>query len=404
MSQHLFGSLAIEDFLDQYWQQKPLLVRQALDTSTVDLDPGELAGICCDTEAPSRIVIEHGDSPWQMKAGPFEEKDFTSLPPSHWSLLINDIENYLPELRSFIEPFRFLPDWRIDDLMISYAPDQGSVGPHLDEYDVFLIQLQGQRNWSITTQPDFDDSLLTDTDLKILQNFQPDQQWELQSGDMLYLPPGVPHHGVAVGECMTLSVGFRAPSSSELVQSWLDDIGDNQYFKVRFSDAKRQVQQDSGEISQQDLKELKTILMTGIKNSSHSLDSWLGRYLTEGKRSDPALAEAFYIQPSENAETKGLKPDTDYQRFPGTRFAFTRTVKDLTLFVGGMEYSLDAKHLKAVQYLCKETEYPASTLAHICSNPAIRELLNTLTNNNKIVLMEHYPCDQEIDQSPFYSP
>lgn len=401
MSQQLFGSLSIEDFLQQYWQQKPLLVRQALDTSEVDLDPAELAGLCCDTEAPSRVVIEHGETPWQMKVGPFEEKNFTSLPASHWSLLINDIENYLPELRAFIEPFRFIPDWRIDDLMISYATDYGSVGPHLDQYDVFLIQLQGQRQWSITETPEFDDSLLTGTDLKILQNFQPDQQWDLLPGDMLYLPPGVPHHGVAVGECMTLSVGFRAPSSSELVQSWLDDIADSQHFNVRFSDAKRQSQQDSGEIAQQDIAELRAILMKGIEDSSPSLDSWLGKYLTEGKRPDPALLEAFNIQPLDQAATQEFQSDTDYQRFPGTRLAYTRAKKGITLFVGGMDFSLDAKHLNAVQYLCREQEYLAPALASLRSEPALCELLNTLINNNKIVLMEHYQCDQEKEQPPY---
>ena len=401
MAQGLFGSLSTEDFLQQHWQQKPLLVRQAVNTTDFDLDPAELAGLCCDTEAPSRIIIEHGETPWQMKVGPFEEKDFTSLPASHWSLLINDIENYLPELRAFIEPFRFLPDWRIDDLMISYATDQGSVGPHLDEYDVFLVQLQGQRQWSITEKADFDTSLLAGTDLKILQNFQPDNKWDLLPGDMLYLPPGLPHHGVAVGECMTLSVGFRAPSSAELVQSWLDDIAEGENFKVRFSDARRQSQEDSGEISKHDLSELKAILMQGIENSSGSLDAWLGKYLTEGKRPDPALVEAFDIQVSDKDNVQGFLTETDYQRFPGTRLAYMTGENQILLFVGGLEYSLDHKHLSAVQYLCREQEYLAPALASLCSDTAMRELLNTLINNNKIVLMEHYPCDQNTGQSPY---
>ena len=400
MSNRLFGALSIDEFLQQHWQLKPLLTRQAIDTKAFNLDPGELAGLCCDTEAPSRIVIEHGETPWQMKVGPFEEKDFTSLPASHWSLLINDIENYLPELRAFIDPFRFLPDWRIDDLMISYATDQGSVGPHLDEYDVFLIQLQGQRQWSITEASDFDDSLLTNTDLKILSNFEPDQQWDLLPGDMLYLPPGVPHHGVAVGECMTLSVGFRAPSSGELVQSWLDDIADSENFKVRFSDAKRRAQSDSGKIDQQDLTALRAILMKGIEDSAHSLDAWLGKYLTEGKRPDPALLEVFNVQAAGELVNQGLRPETDYQRFPGTRIAYVIKNHDISLFVGGIEYSLDVKHLDAVQYLCSEQEYFASALAPISNDPAINELLNTLINNNKIVLMEHHPCEQE-EQSPY---
>lgn len=401
MSNRLFGSLSVDDFLQQHWQQKPLLVNQAVDVSPFDIDPGELAGLCLDTEAPSRIVIEHGETPWQMKIGPFEEQDFTALPASHWSLLINDIETYLPELRACLEPFRFLPDWRIDDLMISYATDQGSVGPHVDEYDVFLIQLQGTRRWAIDDNPDFDRSLLVGSDLKILQNFQANQQWDLVPGDMLYLPPGIPHHGVAIGECMTLSVGFRAPSSGELVQAWLDDIGDTPDFNRRFQDAKRETQHSAGEIAQTDLDKLKTTLMQGLKDNAHTLDTWLGKYLTEGKRPDPALLEAFQIQTPDPTNT-ALQPDMDYQRFPGTRLAYTQGEDMLSLFVGGIQYSLDPKHLHAVQYLCKAQEYPASALATLSSDPAICELLNTLINNNKFVLMEHDPCDQHTEESLSY--
>ena len=398
----LFGSLSNEDFLQKHWQQKPLLVHQAVDVSEIDIDPSELAGLCCDTEAPSRIVIEHGETPWQMKIGPFQEQDFTSLPDDHWSLLINDIETYLPELRAFIDPFRFLPDWRIDDLMISYATDNGSVGPHVDEYDVFLIQLKGTRRWAIDEDPDFDSSFLTGTDLKILRNFNPGQQWDLNPGDMLYLPPGVPHHGVASGECMTLSVGFRAPSSGELIQAWLDDIADNKDFNVRFKDAKRQVQNDSGEIAQNDLGKLKTVLMQGINDSSLHLDQWLGKYLTEGKRPDPALLEAFDITAPSDSEQLGLQFDTNYQRFPGTRIAYITDGNELSLFVGGNQYSLDLEQLKAVEYLCRKQEYLAAELASLSTNTAFRELLNTLINNNKIVLMEHDPCDKSIGEPPYF--
>ena len=402
MSPRLFDSLSVDDFLQQHWQQKPLLVRQAVDVDDIDVDPAELAGLCCDTEAPSRIVLEHGETPWQMKVGPFEETDFTSLPSSHWSLLINDIESYLPELQGIINLFRFLPDWRIDDLMISYATDQGSVGPHLDEYDVFLIQLQGTRNWSINDNTDFDASILADTDLKILKNFKANQQWDLVPGDMLYLPPGVPHHGVAVGDCMTLSVGFRAPSSGELVQAWLDDISEEQGFKIRFSDKNRDTQVSSGEITPQDVEGLKALLLKGISEHTHTLDQWLGKYLTEPKRPDPALLEAYNVQATGPDKSLALLPDTHYQRFPGIRLAYIQSDTAILLFVGGAQYSLDPECLEAVQYLCREHEYSASALASISRQPAIIELLNTLINNNKFVLMEHDPCDQSTEQSPYF--
>ena len=392
MSSSLFGSLSTDAFLQEHWQQKPLLVRQAVEVDGFELDPAELAGLSCDTEAPSRIVIEHGKTPWQMKVGPFEEEDFTSLPSSNWSLLINDIETYLPELQAFIEPFRFLPDWRIDDLMISYATDQGSVGPHVDEYDVFLIQLQGTRSWSIDDNPDFDTSILADTDLKILQNFQANQQWELVPGDMLYLPPGVPHHGVAIGDCMTLSIGFRAPSSGELIQAWLDDISDNDDFKVRFNDAKRKSQTASGELASDDYTGLKALLMQGIKDNAPMLDEWLGKYLTEGKRPDPVLVEAFNSV-STGSEQSGFSADTDYQRFPGTRLAYIKGDSEISLFAGGVAYPLAPSCLDALDYLCREQEYPASELASLATDPAIHELLDALIKTNKLVLMDHASFD-----------
>ena len=394
MSQALFGDLSTQDFLNQHWQQKPLLVRDAFERPELSFDAGELAGLTCDTEAPARIVIEHGEKPWQLKQGPFQETDFTSLPDTHWTLLVNDIETYFPELREFIETFRFVPDWRIDDLMISYAPDQGSVGPHVDDYDVFLIQLDGTRKWSIDENPNFDSSAIKGPELKILENFDESQSWELNPGDMLYLPPNMPHHGVAQGECMTLSVGFRAPSSGELVQAWLDDIGDTAVFQTRFGDKQRSLQSNPGQLNKQDLKSLRELLIEGIEKSSSELDNWLGKYLTENKRPDPNILEEM----SELFATE-LTEGEGYQRFPGTRFAYTPDENHIQLFVGGQQYSLDGKHIEAVEYLCRELEYEASALATLCSDIQIRELINTLIKNNNIVLMEHSPCDYE--QEPY---
>ncbi|RVU83910.1 cupin domain-containing protein [Leucothrix sargassi] len=387
MSKGVFGSISTESFLQDHWQQKPLCVRGAFDTPELGFDAGELAGIALDTEAPARLVIEHGDKPWQLKQAPFEESDFTNLPKTNWTLLVNDIETYLPELQNYLQAFRFIPDWRIDDLMISFASDKGSVGAHVDDYDVFLIQLEGKRHWSIEESPDFDDTPLDGPELKILKNFNPSQSWTLEPGDMLYLPPNMPHHGVADGECMTLSVGFRAPASGELVQAWLDDVGETAPFKKRFRDAKRKAQANPGEIKQDDLIALRKTLLEGLENSMDGLDTWLGKYLTEGKRPDPKLVESM-----EGQFVEELLPEQDYQRFPGMRLAYTLTETELQLFVGGTEYSLDVDKLDAIKYLCSELEYSADALASLCRDNDIRALINTLIKNNNIVLMEHSAC------------
>ncbi|HPQ96555.1 MAG TPA: cupin domain-containing protein, partial [Thiolinea sp.] len=218
------GELAVEDFLRDYWQQQPLLVRQAFPGFELPLSADELAGLACDTDT-ARLVLERGGRhPWELRSGPIAEDAFAGLPETHWTLLVNDCEKMVPELQAIVQPFRFIPDWRIDDLMISYAAPGGSVGPHVDAYDVFLLQAQGRRRWQISSQPCTPDNFIPDLDLRVMQAFSPEQEWVLEPGDLLYLPPGVPHYGVAMGECMTCSIGFRAPSQAELLERLLGHL------------------------------------------------------------------------------------------------------------------------------------------------------------------------------------
>ena len=191
----------VEIFLADYWQKNPLFIRKAFNDIASPLTPDELAGLACEADVNARLVLEHANNTanepsWSVEYGPFEEARFSSLPESNWSLLVSDVEKHIDAAADLIGKFRFIPDWRIDDLMISYAPVGGSVGPHSDAYDVFLLQLQGQRQWHINH--DFDKTPLENTELSILKNFTSDQQWTLNPGDMLYLPPNVAHHGIAL--------------------------------------------------------------------------------------------------------------------------------------------------------------------------------------------------------------
>ena len=176
-------------FLQHYWQQKPLLIRQALANDALPtLSPDELAGLACETDIESRLILEKdGPHPWQLENGPFDAERFASLPESHWTLLVQDVDKFVPQVAELLQWFRFVPDWRIDDVMISYAIDQGSVGPHVDNYDVFLLQIHGRRRWRISTQPIADDNFIPDIPLNILQQFDAEQEWLLEPGDMLYL-------------------------------------------------------------------------------------------------------------------------------------------------------------------------------------------------------------------------
>jgi len=205
-------------FLDQYWQQKPLLIRQAIPGFITPLPADELAGLSLEEGTTPRLILKDDNGHYHLEHGPFDESRFATLDGNNWSLLVTDVEKHLPELNHYLDPFRFLPGWRIDDLMISYAPDGASVGEHVDQYDVFLLQASGTRRWSIDTRTDVEQEPVDNGALKLLSDFEATDTWVLQPGDLLYLPPGMPHHGVAVGDdCTTWSIGCRAPGVREIL-------------------------------------------------------------------------------------------------------------------------------------------------------------------------------------------
>ncbi|WJF91216.1 cupin domain-containing protein [Paraburkholderia bonniea] len=213
----LLGNLTPAQFMHQYWQKKPLLVRQAIPDIRAPLSRDELFELA-GNDVEARLVT-HFRNQWQMQHGPFAASDLPSIRQRAWTLLVQGVDLHDDRARALLERFRFVPDVRLDDLMISYATDGGGVGAHFDSYDVFLLQVHGKRRWRIGAQRDL--SLRPDLPLKVLQHFEPDEEWLLEPGDMLYLPPHIAHDGIAEGECMTCSIGFRAPSTSELTTQFL---------------------------------------------------------------------------------------------------------------------------------------------------------------------------------------
>ena len=218
------GDLDEGGFLARHWQRAPLLMRQALPDFRTPLPADELAGLALEPDTTPRLIRRERDGRHTLEHGPFEAEMFATLGDGDWSLLVTDVEKHLPELLPWLAPFRIAPDWRLDDLMVSYAPDGGSVGAHVDEYDVFLLQASGTRRWSIDASATAGaHELVTSGELRLLADFAPTDTWELVPGDILYLPPGVPHHGIALGEdCTTWSIGFRAPSVADVVQHFAE--------------------------------------------------------------------------------------------------------------------------------------------------------------------------------------
>ena len=223
----LLGGLSPSQFMKRYWHKKPLLIRQAIPGMRPLLERGELLDLAARDDVQSRLVIQQGAAakrPWTLRHGPFARRSLPPFKKPGWTLLVQSVDLLDARVQALREQFRFVPDARLDDVMISYASDGGGVGPHFDSYDVFLLQAQGQRRWRIGRQKDL--SLQEGMPLKILADFQPEQEFVLEAGDMLYLPPRYAHDGVAQGECMTYSIGFRAPDQVELAQSLLQGMAE----------------------------------------------------------------------------------------------------------------------------------------------------------------------------------
>ena len=349
----MFGDISIEVFLRDYWQKKPLLIRNAFPDFESPITPDELAGLACETDT-ARIVIEKGGKhAWEVRHGAFDDADFTNLPETHWTLLVNDTDQHLAELKAVMEPFRFIPDWRIDDLMISFAVEGGSVGPHVDEYDVFLIQAQGQRRWQITTQPAKPDNFLAGLDLRIMRDFEAEQEWVVNPGDMLYLPPNVPHYGVALNECMTYSVGFRAPSQAEMLENLVENLLEDPRLKQRFNDSERECQAHPGELTAGDMERLIDFVVDALPQDTQALQLWLGKYLSQPKVDNNDTLEPSCLSKAELI--KLINRRVTFEKSPGIRFLYFINDDEICLFANGTLHRAAAEQLQFIQYLCNTT-------------------------------------------------
>lgn len=274
----LLGDLSPAEFLKDYWQKKPLLIRQAIPGFQPVLTRDALFQLAQQEDVESR-VISGFKRRWDMQHGPF-----LSLPAKEqkaWTLLVQGVNLHNAQANAILEQFRFIPDARLDDLMISYATDTGGVGPHFDSYDVFLLQAYGQRRWQISSQKDL--SLIEGLPLKILKNFQPTEEFVLEPGDMLYLPPQYAHDGVAIGECMTYSIGFRAPSYQELGESFLQFMADVIDLPGRYSDPALQPSKHPAKIGTAMISQVAAEL-SKIRFEREDITIFLGEHLSEPKQ------------------------------------------------------------------------------------------------------------------------
>lgn len=339
--------LTAEKFLRVYWQKRPLLLTQAFPDFVPELDVNDIAGLACDELAESRLITgRYPEHDWKVRYGPFSDADFVALPTRDWTLLVQDVEKHYPPLRALLAAFDFLPRWRIDDLMVSVAGPGGSVGPHVDQYDVFLLQAAGCRRWQISES--CASGLLPDCELNVLHSFEPQQTWVLEPGDMLYLPPGVAHHGIAMGPdnvapaaesasttCMTWSVGMRAPSAADLLQAlgeWLAESTDE---GGRYRDADLEPAGRAGEIDRAALRRARD-LVRAASDDEALFTAFLGSFVSRFRLAHEPAPPTQLLDPV--ALRKTLAQGATLHHNPWTRLCWAETPSGALLFAAGATY------------------------------------------------------------------
>jgi 50S ribosomal protein L16 3-hydroxylase len=354
MKLHNFDTHA---FLRDYWQRKPLLIRNPWGEWRNPIDPDELAGLACDDGVESRLISLTRER-LEAEHGPFAERRFGKLAKAPWTLLVQAVDHHVPQVAALIEPFRFVPNWRIDDVMVSTASHGGGVGAHFDHYDVFLVQGLGQRRWQIGQLCDATTQLLPHDDLRLLAKFEPSEEWLLDPGDILYVPPRYAHNGVAVGEhCMTYSIGFRAPSRAELIGGWCDSTLAELADDDRYTDPGLMAPQNPGEISAEALDALHALVTDKLADRD-AFAHWFAAFSTTRKYPD------MDWQPEEpiGVEHLGalLASGLPLLRNPASRFSFIRgDAGAVSLYVDGEGFECADEMAPFAELLCAQDSITA---------------------------------------------
>ena len=367
-------------FLRDFWQQRPLLIRNAFANFRSPLSADDLGGLACEEFALSRLIVHDPQTGhWSLRSGPFSEADFADLPRSHWTLLVQDVDKWDADVAALLEPFDFLPSWRIDDVMVSYAEDGGSVGAHVDQYDVFLLQGQGRRRWQISTDRAAPTAFRDDVELRLLREFRPTHEWLLEPGDMLYLPPGVPHHGVAEGECLTFSIGMRAPSVGEMVADFAGFVAERLGESVRYADPGIAPAKKTGEIDDKALEKIESTLRDSLAVDASLLRGWFGAFITRYRAAHEALPPARALSAAEF--TRRFKAGESLQANPWSRFAWSKARSGATLYVAGESFHCTRR---LAERLCRRDPLTVAELGTL-ETPTL-DLLLALLNAGHLAL------------------
>lgn len=342
---HILGKTSVDTFLKKYWQKKPLLIRNAIENFQSPITEKDLFKIAQDEEAISRL-IEYKKDLWQVKYGPFKKSDFLKKKNAPWTVLVQNINHHLSFANSFLNFFKFIPYARLDDLMVSYATKEGSVGPHFDSYDVFLFQAKGEREWRISEQKEF--TLDKKSAIKIITNFKSKNSWVLKPGDMLYLPPNIGHWGISLSDdCLTYSIGFRAPDTFEIQSKFLDFIQDNLSVNKNdlYKDPNLKLQKNPAEINSSMINKIQQIV-NQLRWNKNSINTFIGQLLT-----DPVETAIFQAPKPISLEIfkKNLSKKT-LELNPKTRMLFIKN----SFYINGEFIDADKKYAAHLRQLAND--------------------------------------------------
>ncbi|GIU04504.1 cupin [Shewanella morhuae] len=378
-------NLDIAQFLSEYWQKKPLLIKNAFPQFEDPISADELAGLACEEEISSRIVVTKDDN-WEVVQGPFE--DYDNYGETHWQLLVQAVNHWYPDSQPLVEALRFLPDWRFDDLMASFATPSGGVGPHVDNYDVFIIQGEGQRRWTVgDNTPQLRRG--GNPNSPLVEDFTPIIDVVLEKGDMLYIPPGFPHCGETLTVAMSYSIGFRAPSQQELVSEVADYLLDNNLGQQRFTS---QTEPSSAGIVSQDHQVGIMSLLSELSQDPNSYQIVLGKLLSQN-RFELDLCEgeeAYSIEDLQDAFAQGA----GVSRIGGLKVLRLENDSVPRLFINGEVYELLNTPADIITLLSDKVSLNADEATELCQHEEVQTLLLKLINQGF-----YYLSDSDLNDS-----
>ncbi len=375
-------------FLSEYWQKKPLLIKGGLANFQNPLSPEELAGLSLEEEVESRIVVQKSKDDYQLLNGPFDESTYQNLPEKDWTLLVQGVNKLVPDVAELLNEFSLIPNWRIDDIMVSYATEGGNVGPHYDHYDVFLLQAQGKRQWQLTSQNCNLNNYIEGVDLRLMEKFVVEDDYVCEPGDILYIPPIWGHHGIGLtDDCMTFSIGYRSYKGLEVWDSFGDYLAETDDFKTLYQDPDWS-NSEPGQISDDSWKQAQTLLK-GVLDNDQLFKQWFGRFATQlDAGSSQQLPEPLAEDEIDDIEMlvdtlSNLATCSAIQIDPVCRFAYYEddeeaTNQEIRLYINSANWNTFGAESDFIKLLCNQTIIPAEQLQPYLKNDGNQKLLNDL--------------------------